>query len=578
MKKQSTQAFEKVYGRLLFCLALLLLLLCSPLLLPAQTQYWYGSIHSHSEYSDGNQANDTNYHTVKSCFEYIRQHSLQVDFWGISDHNHGSAGMAKADYHKGILEADSVNQDHIFTSLYGMEWGVISSGGHVIIHGIDSLIGWENGNYDIYNGETDYNGLFTKIAQRGDDAFAYLAHMDETDYNNLLAAPYNVVWDSAIIGLALRNGPAFSSDTTYSSLPSFNYFDRYLDLLKKGYHIAPGIDHDNHYIVFGRTHPGRTVVITDSLKREHIMEAFKRRSFYASDDWNSRVEFSVNGYGMGSICSGSLPATIYVKPGDPDNESINHLKIWAGIPGSGTSATVIFTAQGAASDSVHLNVTLPAGSTYYYFAEITQADGDKIWTAPVWYTRNGNPPAFELLSFSAKNVENKAQLYWTTGNEINLDRIDIEKSSDALLFNLAGSKAPAGGPGIITDYTWTDPLAINATVFYRLNIVDNAGLSQTSTVQRVDPLIPSSGFIIYPNPVNATSAQISVSHTREEPCRLEIFSAEGKLMYQSVFLAAFGVITLPLPAENLGNGMYTLRITNSDYSFNKSNRFILHSP
>lgn len=540
----------------------------------AQSSYWYGSLHSHSEYSDGNMGNDPDYHDVKSCYEYIQQNTLNVNYWGISDHNHSGAGMAIADYRKGVLEADSVNQDNVFTSFYGMEWGVISTGGHVIVHGIDSLIGWDNGNYDIFNGQSDYGGLFDLVAQRGNTAFAYLAHMEDTDFGNLLQVPYNAIWDSAIVGLALRNGPAFSTDTTYSSLPSYNYFDRYLDLLKKGYHVAPGIDHDNHYIVFGRTHPGRTVVISDSLNRESLMAAFKRRSFYASDDWNARVEFSINGFGMGSICSGPDNPEIKLYVSDPDGESITWLRMWVGVPGSGIMASSVVSMQGPGSDSLQFTNPIIPGQTFYYFAEITEADGDKIWTAPIWYTRSGNPPAFELLDFTAQRVGNQALLKWSTANEFNLDRFDIEKSTNTLLFTTAGNVNPTGGLGQIATYSWTDPQALDTSTYYRLNIVDNAGLSQFSQIKRVDPESPGSGFSIYPNPAGNEPAILSVSHNREEPFRMDIFNAEGKLVEDFIFMSSNGVIYIQLAANELSKGLYTIRISNSDYSFYESNRFI----
>ncbi|MBL7925181.1 MAG: T9SS type A sorting domain-containing protein [Bacteroidia bacterium] len=538
----------------------------------AQNRYWYGSLHSHSEYSDGNMANDTAYRTAKSCFEYIQQNTAHVDFWGISDHNHGSAGMALADYHRGWLEADSVNQDNLFSTFYGMEWGVISSGGHVIIHGMDSLIGWETGNYDLYNGQSDYNGLFNKIAARTNTAFAYLAHMEDSDYGNLLAAPFNPQWDSAIVGLALRNGPAFSTDTTYGSLPSFHYFDRYLDLLKKGYHVAPGIDHDNHYIVFGRTHPGRTVIIADSLNRNALLQAIRRRSFYASDDWNAKVSFGVSGFAMGSICSAAADPHIRLSITDPDNESTGSIRIWSGVAGSGSSATILYSTTGIDSlDFIHV---LPAGSSRYYFAEITQSDGDKIWTAPVWYTSNANPPPFELIDFTAQRAGEHAVLQWSTVNEFNLDRIDIEKSTDALQFFVAGSRSPAGGLGLTTTYNWTDPQTLDTSTYYRLNAYDLSGLSQLSPLRRVDPALLPPGASIYPNPSSGGDTWIALSNTRQESIRMEIFNAEGKLMYSAVYLSEAGILYLPFRMEAFARGLYTVRFHNSDYSFNISNRFI----
>ena len=538
----------------------------------AQSNFWFGNIHAHSEYSDGNMANDPNYLTAKSCYEYVQQKALQVNFWGISDHNHAGAGMQVADYHKGVAECDSVNQDGIFPTMYGMEWGIISSGGHVIIYGIDSLIGWESGNYDIYNAQTDYNSLFTRVAARGDNAFAYLAHMESTDFSSMQNSPYNAIWDSAIVGLAIKSGPAFSTDTTYNSLPTSNFLSRYLDLLKIGYHVAPGFDHDSHNINFGRAHTGRTVVITDSLTRESIMTAFRRRSFYSSDDWNAKVHFSVSGFAMGKIVSAGEDPVIRLKMDDPDLEATDSIKIYYGVPGSLTRATILYLATFA--DSMNYTHVIPIGSTYYYFAEITQADGNKIWTAPIWFTRNANTANFELLNFTAVKAGDFAQLDWSTTNEINTDYFDIEKSTDNLVYNFASTKNATGSLGSIANYSWLDPDVLDTSTYYRLNIFDANGLSQLSPVRRVDLEQLTFNIIIYPNPAGDENTWASISNNRIEPLLMEIFSSDGKLVIRSEFYSGKGTIYLPIPAQRMSRGLYTIRFRNSDYSLNSTNRFI----
>lgn len=517
--------------------------------------------------------NNPGYRDVYSCFEYLKQNTQEVEFWGISDHNHGSAGMAKADFHKGVAEADSANEDGTFASFYGVEWGVISTGGHVVIYGIDSLIGWESNNYDIFNSQTDYNGLFNKIAARGDNAFAWLAHMEDTDYGNLLAQPYNPVWDDAIAGMAIRNGPAFSVDTTYGSLPNFHYADRYHDMLKKGYHVAPGIDHDNHYIVFGRTHPGRTIILADSITRTAVVRAVRQMKFYASDDWNAAVIFSVNGYGMGSISSDTGAANIFLQVND--NETVSSVKIWYGIPGNNIAPAILY--QGFGSGSINYTHVLPATTTYYYFAEITQSDGDKIWTAPVWYTRNGTPPALELLNFTAENMNNRALLRWSTLNENLMDKIEVEKSTDSLLFTQAATVAPTGSLGQIANYTWTDPASLTSTSWYRLQLLQLSGLATLSEVRRVDPQPPTFQVNIYPTVTPAGSApQITIKHNREEVFRMEIIAENGQLAGNTLFYSQPGEVNFDINDFRLSGGMYFLRIFNSDYSLQNLQRFILY--
>lgn len=540
----------------------------------AQSQFWFGNIHSHCEYSDGNMANDPNYLTAKSCFEYVQTKALNVNFWGISDHNHSGGGMQRPDYHKGIAEADSTNLDGIFPTMYGMEWGIISSGGHVIIYGIDSLIGWESGNYDIFNAQSDYNSLFNMVAARGDSAFAYLAHMESTDFGGIQNNPYNALWDSAIVGLAIKSGPAFSTDTTYGDLPSSTHLSRYLDLLKVGYHVAPGFDHDNHNINFGRSHTGRTVVITDSLSRKSIMQAFRRRSFYASDDWNAKIHFSVSGFGMGTICSANQDPQIRLVVDDPDNENTDSIKIFYGVPGSGTRATILYLATFA--DSMNYTHIIPVASNYYYFAEITQADGNKIWTAPIWFTRNANSAIFELLSFTGAKVGQNAQLKWSTINELDVDYFNIEKSTDAIVYNYAATENATGSLGNIANYTWLDPAILDTNTWYRLNIFENNGLSQLSSAIQISPDETIFNIQLFPNPAGDETIWCGLSHNKEEPMRMEVFSGDGKLVMSSTFYSKVGTLYFSFLPQTFSRGLYTIRFSNSDYSINDSKRFIRH--
>ncbi len=378
------------------CFAILMVALFLNFGLSAQTMnYYFGNIHAHSSYSDGNKDSSTSLSTTPlQDFNYAKA-SQHIDFYGIAEHNHLSAGMSNPiNFHKGVAYADSATTDGSFIAMYGMEWGVISGGGHVIIYGYDSLIGWDANDYDVYVAQDDYTNLWKKVNQKP-GAFAYLAHPQTTDYNNLFSTPLDLHADSAIIGMAARSGPAFSTNTTYTNPPSGDYISRYNDALKLGYHVGIGLDHDTHYTVFGRSTAGRLVVLAPSLTRANILDALRNMRFYSSDDWNTKVAFNIGTHSMGSIFahagSPALTATIT----DPDAaESVTSIAIYYGIPGSGTAPTVLTTVS--SSSSLSYTHTITNNSTYYYYLKITQADGDIIWTSPIWYTRNdaivGNPP------------------------------------------------------------------------------------------------------------------------------------------------------------------------------------------
>ena len=181
-------------------------------------QYYYGNIHCHTGYSDGSK--DSAQSGISSPFlaYNFAKNSMHMDFLGISEHNHTGAGMRLSNFAKGLAQADAANSDNNFVAMYGMEWGVIASAGHVIVYGYDKLIGWEPGVYDEFNAKYDYKGLFEKITNKP-GAFAYLAHPADSDYTSIIGNPYNVVSDQAIIGMAMRSVPHFQQLKTTQNPP-----------------------------------------------------------------------------------------------------------------------------------------------------------------------------------------------------------------------------------------------------------------------------------------------------------------------------------------------------------------------
>jgi len=348
--------------------------------------HYFGNIHSHSSYSDGNKDSATSLMTKPiQNFLYAKE-SLQTDFYGISEHNHEGAGMKAAYYfNQGLRDADSANIDGEFIAMYGMEWGVISSGGHILLYGFDSLCGWDFGSSEIYIPEADFTKLW-KTINRKPGTFAYLAHPQSGDYGGIFNSPVNPIADSAIAGMAMRSGPAFSTNNTYSNPSTGTYLSRYNDALKRGYHLGVGLDHDTHNSVFDRQSAGRLVVMSPILNRREIIEGIKRRRIYSSDDWNVKVNFFVDNLPMGSIIENSGNAEIYINVNDPDAEQISSITIYYGVPGSGSNPTVLTSINN--SSTLSYTHTLNNNSSYYYYCYIVQADGDKIWTSPIWYKRN----------------------------------------------------------------------------------------------------------------------------------------------------------------------------------------------
>src|SRR4051812_17538005 len=132
--------------------------------------YYFGNIHSHTGFSDGNQDSlSSGISTPAGSYAFAKL-SQNFNFLGVSEHNHYSSnnnpGFKMQSWPIGLNQANTANQDGTFLCMFGMEWGVTSTyHGHVLIYGFPQLIGWENTpiNYQIYNAKPDYDGLFKKV-------------------------------------------------------------------------------------------------------------------------------------------------------------------------------------------------------------------------------------------------------------------------------------------------------------------------------------------------------------------------------------------------------------------------------
>lgn len=104
--------------------------------------------------------------------------------------------------------------------------------------------------------------------------------------------------------------------------------------------------------------------------------------FYASDDWNAKVNFTINGAVMGSSVLTSSKADIEVLVDDAPADKIEAIKIMFGKPGSKLAPTLLNS--NANKKSLRFKHVLKKGQTFYYYLVILQKGGDRIYTAPIW--------------------------------------------------------------------------------------------------------------------------------------------------------------------------------------------------
>lgn len=535
--------------------------------------YYFGNLHAHSDYSDGNQDNPG--YTPDDDYTYAMA-SQCMDFLGISEHNHytsnNNPGNKLSTYGLGITQATNFTTAHpSFIALYGMEWGVISNGGHVLVYGdgMNNLWGWESGsggwgatsNYNEFIAKSDYTGatgLFQTVNNNSaTNTFASLAHPNDNDYGNLANIGYSSAFDAAISTTAVESGPSTSANTTYSNPgSSMSYLWYYQKLLAKGYHLAPGIDHDNHNTTFGRTTYSRSAVVAPALSKTAIISGFRNMHVYATQDCDTKVDFTVNTKIMGSSVVAAGAPVIAVNLTDVSTSTAGAIiKVMFGVPGSNVNATEIYSATGSSLQYVDDNLANLA--TGYYYIDITNGSS-RIVTAPVWYTRSdlGALPV-SFSSFTAQKQNKIVKLSWSTEQELNSSHFIIERSADGRTWQSIASMAAAGSSSNHLEYTAWDNLPLNGTSYYRIKQVDKDGKMQVSVVR---PVNFNAGYSITISPNPATDLiNITLDRINNKVSTIQLFDAAGNLVYSEKTSLSRPSIN----AKAFARGLYFIRMVNA---------------
>jgi hypothetical protein len=364
---------------------------------------YYGNLHSQTRDSDGGGALDackgaqdpqTAPFGPDAAFPYAREHGL--DMLMVSEHNHmfdGSDGTntgadpatAKALYQAGLQTARSFNEQHKdFLALYGMEWGVISNGGHLNIFNSDELLGWEkNGKgellADTLTARSDYGALYTLMRQRGwIGQFNHPSLKDQFKVNGVPLA-YTADGDEAMALCEVMNSSAFSINEKEGETRRSNFEAACNKLLEAGYHVAFSSNQDNHCANWGASYTNRTAALLpngEALSRDSFVAAVKARRVFATMDKDSQIVLSANGHLMGERFDNRGPLQLSVQFANGAGRRAAAVAIMEGVPGRKGEVTQL---AGQAVVTVK-----PSPGQHFYYAKLTQDDGKVLWSAPVW--------------------------------------------------------------------------------------------------------------------------------------------------------------------------------------------------
>jgi hypothetical protein len=367
---------------------------------------YFGNLHSQSNHSDGgaelagcngSQNPQAGRYGPDDAFDYARKRGL--DMLVVSEHNHmydgsdgsnpdADAGKAKAMYQAGLATAAKQNAAHPgFLAVYGLEWGVIGNGGHLNIFNSPELLGWETNARgelvaDTLTPRSDYATLYTLMKKRGwIGQFNHPSYRDQFKVNGAPLA-YTRDGDEVMALCEVLNSTAFSTNDSETETRRSNFETACNKLLEAGYHVAFSSNQDNHCANWGASYTNRTGVLIRSgtrLSPASFIEALRARRVFATMDKGSQLVLTANGRLMGERFANSGPLKLVANFASAAGKAVASVAIMQGVPGRNGKVTQLA--------STAVTTILPAPGEHFYYAKVTQADGNVLWSAPVWVTQ-----------------------------------------------------------------------------------------------------------------------------------------------------------------------------------------------
>ncbi len=378
---------------------------------PASLPYtvYFGNLHSQTNHSDGGGALATcigaqnpQSAALGPTDAYTYAMNKGLDFLMASEHNHMYDGSdntnasadpvaAKALYQSGLAAAANFNAAHPnFLGVYGLEWGVISNGGHMNIFNTPELLGWEyNGSgqliADTLTAKGDYAGLYTLMRQRG--WVGQFNHPATTGQFLVGGIPfgYTADGDQAMAMCEVLNTSAFSTNTTETETSQSTYEGACKKALEAGYHVAFTTDQDNHCANWGASYTNRTGVLIPNgtaLTQASFIDALKARRVFATMDKGSQLVLTANGHIMGERFTNSGTLNLVANFATTAGKAVSTILMYEGVPGRNGTVTQLSTTA---------NTTItPSLGEHFYYAKLTQTDGNILWSAPIWVTQSNS--------------------------------------------------------------------------------------------------------------------------------------------------------------------------------------------
>jgi hypothetical protein len=164
----------------------------------------------------------------------------------------------------------------------------------------------------------------------------------------------------------------------------------------------------------------------------------------------------------------------------------------------------------------------------------------------------------ELIRFEGEKVFSRIKLNWQTASEVNVSKIVLEKSVDAIHF-FEIFQTPTKGTTNGSNYETFDFFPLMGKNYFRLKIIDKDGTYNYSKIISVDfNNNQAEEILVFPNP-SKNIFYIQTRNFEEEEINLSVFNLEGRSVYtiENTKIPLNNYLAMDL--SKLESGLYMLK-------------------
>lgn len=154
-----------------------------------------------------------------------------------------------------------------------------------------------------------------------------------------------------------------------------------------------------------------------------------------------------------------------------------------------------------------------------------------------------------LVSFTGAKQNKSVKLQWTTENEINFSKFEIEKNTDAIHFISMATVAATNRP--VNNYESEDAAPAKGYNYYRLKMIDVDGSFRYSNIVKIN-FAGESSLSLWPNPAND---KLMIPEAKERD-QINIIDAKGSIVLSKTIARQNEAVMI----SHLSAGIYVLQL------------------